>query len=74
MLQEEASEQAREHPHGQEESRPTGDPLRAVGRETAARDHTVQMGMRDEGLPPRVKHRKEPQLGTEMLGISGDGA
>jgi len=30
VLQEEATEQAREHPHGQEESRATGDPLRAV--------------------------------------------
>lgn len=74
VLQEEATEQPRKHPHGQEASRATGHPLRAVGRETAAWNHTVQMGMRDECLPPRVEHRKEPQLGPEMLGVSGDGS
>ena len=69
MLQEEAPEQAREHPHGEEESRATGEPLRAVGGEPTARDHTVQMGISDTGLPPRVQYRKEPQLGTEMRGM-----
>src|SRR5712691_699505 len=74
VLEEEATEQAREHAHGQEESRAAGDPLRAVGRETAAWNHTVQMGMSEECLAPRVEHRKEPQLGPEMFGISGDGS
>ena len=32
-LEEQAPEQAREHPHGQEEARPAGDPALAVGRE-----------------------------------------
>ncbi len=73
-LKEQAPEQAREHSHGQEKAAATGDPLRAVWRETTAGNDTVQMGMRDEGLPPRVEHRKEPQLGPEMPGISGDDA
>ena len=32
------------------------------------------MGMSEECLAPRVEHRKEPQLGPEMFGISGDGS
>ena len=74
MLEEQAAEEAREHPHGQEESGPTGDPLRAIGRQAAARDHTVQMGMIDERLAPRVEHGEEPNLGAEMCRIGGDGA
>jgi hypothetical protein len=74
VLQEEAPEEAREHPHGEEESRATGSPLRAIGRAAAARDHTVQMGMSDERLSPGVEHCKEPQFSPQMLGVSGDGS
>jgi hypothetical protein len=45
MLQKQATEQARQHPHRQEESRPAGDPAGAVGRQSAAGDHAMSMWM-----------------------------
>lgn len=72
VLQEQATEQAREDPDGEKEPRATRDPASAVGREAAAWDDAMQMGMVDECLTPRVEHREEPDLGAQMLRIGGD--
>jgi len=45
VLQEQASEQTREHAHWQEEAGPAGNPVRAVEREAAARHHAMDMRM-----------------------------
>ena len=74
VLEEEATKEAREHAHRQKEAGSTRDPSRAIGREAAARDDTVQMRMMHQGLSPRVQHGEEADLGAEMLGIGGDGA
>ena len=48
VLQEEATEEAGEHAHRQEEAGPTRDPAGAIRREAPARDDTMEMGM----MPP----------------------
>src|SRR5262249_10869531 len=60
--------------HRQEESIPAGDPLGAIRRETAAGDHTMQVGMMEQVLAPSVEHGEKADLSTQVLGISGDGA
>ena len=51
-FQEQATEKAREHPHGQEEAGSAGDPALAVGREAAARDD--DMGVRMVAPTPTI--------------------
>jgi hypothetical protein len=59
-------------PDRQEEVGPAGDPLGAIGREAAAGDDAVQVGMKQQHLPPGMEHREETEFGAEMLGIGGD--
>ena len=47
--------------------------MAAVGRETTASDHTMQVGMMEQVLAPSVKHGEKANLGAEVLGISSDG-
>src|SRR6266481_4027424 len=42
-------------------------------RDAAARDHTMQVGMKKQILSPGVKHGEEADLGAQMLGIGSDG-
>ena len=44
-LQEQASEQTREHAHRQEEAGPAGNPVRSVEREAAGRHHAMDVRM-----------------------------
>ena len=44
-LEEQASEQPRQHPHREEEGLPAGDPSLAVRRQTATRHDHVHMGV-----------------------------
>ena len=48
---------SREHPDGQEEVGPTGEPLGPVGRQAPRGEDTMQMGMLVELLAPGVQHR-----------------
>jgi hypothetical protein len=52
--QEEATEDPREHAHGQEEARSTGHPTRAVGSNPSTRDHTMEVRVIEERLAPGV--------------------
>ena len=72
--QEPPAEQPRQHPHGQEEARPAGDPALAIRREAPARHHTVQMRMVQQVLAPGVQDRDEADLGAQMPGVGGDRA
>ena len=47
--------------------------MAAVGRETTAGDHTMQVGMMEQVLAPSVKYGEKADLGAQVLGISGDG-
>src|ERR1700730_3284514 len=74
MFEEQASEQAREHPNRQEEAwSTTGDPSAAVRGQPAAWDDAMQMRMIKQLLPPGVQHGEEANLGTQVLWIGGQG-
>ena len=65
--QELAPEDAAEHAHRQEESRPAGDPARAVGRQPTPRHDAVHMRVVLEVLAPGVEDGQEADLGPEVL-------
>ena len=56
LLQEQSPEQAGEHADGQEESRPTGHPALAVGRDATARHDHVYVGVMGHSRAPGVQH------------------
>ncbi len=74
VVEKQAPEQPREHPHGQEESRLAADPARAIGRQPPAGHHDVHVGVMQQVLPPSVQDGEEADLGAQVLGIGGDGA
>ena len=43
-----------------------------IGRETAGRNHTMQMGMMLEFLTPGMEHAEEADFGAQMAGIARD--
>ena len=73
-FEEKATEATRQDTDREEESRSTGDPPGAIGREAAAGDDTMEMRVMHQGLSPGVQHGEEPDRGPEMARIGGDGA
>src|ERR1700736_2978612 len=71
-LQEEPTEQAREHADGEKECRPTSDPALAVVGQTATRYDHVQARMVWHRRAPGVEHGGDADPGAEMLGIGSD--
>ena len=71
-LEEQAAEQAREHPHRQEEARPASDPAAAIEGDAAGRHDAVDMRVVVEGLAPAVQHGDDADPRPEVLGIGGD--
>jgi len=59
----------REDADGQEEVRPTRDPLGAIGRQAPRRQDTMEMGMMMQLLAPGVEDGEATDLGSKMLGI-----
>ena len=57
---------------GQEEAWPAAEPARAIGRESAAGDEAMDVGMMGERLAPCVKNGQEPDLTAEVPRIGGD--
>ena len=74
LFEEAAAEQAREHPHRQEEARLAGDPARAVGGEATAGNDAVHMRMMSQRRAPRMQDQGHADLRAEMLRVGGDGA
>ena len=72
-VEEEPTEQAREHAHRQEEAGLAGDPARSVPRQAAAGNDDVDVRMMGERRAPGVQHGGEADAGSEMLGVGGDG-
>jgi hypothetical protein len=73
ILQEQSAEQARQHPYGQEETGAARNPPGAIGRDSATRDDTMQVGMMEQILPPSVQHGEKADLRPQAFGISRDG-
>src|SRR5258708_11545483 len=72
--QKQAAEEAGEHAHGKEETAPTGNPARAVGRQSAPGHDTMQVGMKHEVLSPAMQDGEKADLGAEMFGIGRNDA
>ncbi|SRR5579875_1032660 len=66
-----APEQAAEDLDRKEESLASGDPTRAVARNSTAGNHTVEMRMRVKVLSPGMEHRLKADLCAQTLGIGG---
>ena len=73
-LKEQAAEQAGQHADRQEETGPAGHPALAIGRQPAAGDDAVQVGMVLQGLAPGVQHRDDADLGAEVTRVGRNGA
>ena len=74
LVEKEPPEEPREHPNGQEEAGPAGDPALAVRGDAAAGYDAVHVRMVQQVLPPRVQDRDEADLRAQVLRIGGDRA
>jgi hypothetical protein len=72
-FEEQAAEEAREHPHGQKEAGPAGNPALAVGRKAAARDDDMGVRMVGQCRSPGVEDGGESDARAEVLGVGRDG-
>ena len=73
-LEETPPKQPREHPHRQKEARFAGDPALPVGRQPAAGDDAMHMRMMGQRRAPGVQDQGQPDAGTQMPRVGGDGA
>ena len=67
-----AAEKTREHAIRQKELRPARYPVFAIGRNAAARNDAMDMGMVIKVLTPCMQYGGEADLSSQMFGISGD--
>jgi signal transduction histidine kinase len=72
-LKKQAPEQPRQNSHMQEEARLAGNPAGAVGRQAAAGDDHMDVGMVGERRAPGVQHRRHAEPRAKASGISGKG-
>ena len=68
----EAPEAPREDAAGQEEVRPTREPLGPVGRQAPGGEDTMEMRVMVQLLAPGVEHGEAADLRPEMRGVLGD--
>jgi hypothetical protein len=73
-FQEEPAEQPGQDVDGQKEALATTAPVRAIERQTTARNNAMQMRMMPQGLAPGVQHCQEANLGLEVFRIGSDRA
>src|ERR1700747_2284770 len=73
FLQEQPSEQAREHAHRQEEAGPARHPALTVERDAAARHDYMDMRMMGECRTPGMENRGDADASAEVLGVGSDG-
>jgi hypothetical protein len=72
LLQEQPSEQAREHADRQEEAGPARYPALAVKRDAAARHDHVDVRMMGQRRTPGMENRGDADASAEVLGLGGD--
>src|SRR5215471_21454190 len=69
IAQIEFSKATRQNLHGQEEAWTAGHPTAAVQGDATTRHDTMQMGMKIEGLSPRMQDAEKADLRSQVLGI-----
>src|SRR5277367_6141042 len=67
-----AAEDAAQDMNRQEEARGGCDPSGAIGGETTARHHAVNMGMMLKVLSPGMQHAEQPEVGSQVLGVASN--
>ena len=67
-------EQQRQHAHREEKPGAAGDPAVAIGRQSAAGDNAMEVGMMQQILSPSVEYGEETNFRTQMFGIGGNRA
>ena len=72
-FEKQATKEARQHAHRQEEAGLAGDPACAVRRQSAAGNDDVDMGMMGQRRAPGVEHGGEADARAQMLRVGGDG-
>jgi len=68
LLQDQSSEQAREHAYGEEEAGPASDPALAIKRDAAAPHNHGDMRMVGECRATGVEYREHADACAEVLG------
>jgi hypothetical protein len=72
-FEKQATKEARQHAHRQEEAGLAGDPARPVRRQAAAGNDDVDMRMMGQRRAPGVEHGGEADARAQMLRVGGDG-
>jgi hypothetical protein len=67
-----AAKHTAEHFHRKKEVVGRGNPSGVIDRQTAGRNHAMDMGMMQQLLIPGMQDAEESNLGAEMFGITGD--
>ena len=67
------AEYATEHVDGQKETRPSRNPPGVVGRQSAGRNHAMDVRMVQQFLIPGVQHAKEANLRAEVFLVASHG-
>jgi hypothetical protein len=69
IVQEKASKQTRKYPNREEESFATRNPSLSILGETASGNHTMNMRMHQQILPPGMKHGQKADMRAQVFGI-----
>ncbi len=72
-FEKQATKEARQHAHRQEEAELAGDPARPVRGQAAAGNDDVDMRMMGQRRAPGVEHSGEADARAQMLRVGGDG-
>jgi hypothetical protein len=70
---EQAAEQPREDPHGEEEAARAGNPAFAIQGDPAPGHDAMHMGVMGQGRAPGVQHQGHADTRPQVLGVGGDG-
>jgi len=72
QVQDQAAKQPREHPHGQQEARPAGDPACSVQSNPTTGHDAVHMGVMGQGQAPGGPHRRRGDPGAQVFRVGSD--
>ena len=67
-----AAKDATEYADGQEEGIAGTDPAGVVWGKTSGRNHTMEVGMKQQVLPPTVQHGEKTDLSAQMFRVGSD--
>ena len=72
VVEEKAAEKTGEDGYRQEEAFPRRNPSLTVGRKAAAWNHAMEVRVKEQILPPGVKHSEKSDVGAQMFGIGSN--